>query len=398
MKISGIALLIAAVALTGVAPARGQLRWVGTWEAAPVWADSATSFGNVTLREVVHTSIGGGLVRVRFTNTFGTQPLTIGSASVALRGSGAGASSLPRALTFGGRPSIIIPPGAQMLSDPANLRIPSASDVLISLYLPGPTGAATTHPLALQTNYSARGDRIEDKSGTAFAHTYTSWYYISGVDVAQTSAAGSVVALGDSITDGWHSNLDQNGRWPDVLARRLLRLPPSKQLGVLNAGIDGNRLLLDGAQYGVNALARFDRDVLAQSGVEAVIVLLGINDIQQRPQEHNARHIENGLLQLAAQAHEHGLRIVACTILPAEGDYAYSPAVETTRKAVNAFIRSSTAFDAICDFDAALRDPTDPHRMLPAYDSGDHLHPNSAGLRVMGSLIDLQKLESWQGR
>jgi lysophospholipase L1-like esterase len=368
------------------------LQWIGTWESAPVFADRSASFDDVTLREVVHTSIGGGLVRVRFTNTFGTQPLTIGSASVALRAGGPHAAAQPQALTFGGLSSVVIPPGAEVLSDSVDVQVRPESDLLISIYLPSSDEAATTHPLALQTNYSAPGNQTEDKNGAAFVTTYKAWYYISGVDVAQTDASGSVVTLGDSITDGWHSKIDENGRWPDVLAQRLSQLPSADQLGVLNAGISGNRLLLDGGKHGIDALARFDRDVLGQSGVKDVIVLIGINDLLQKPQELEAQRLEAGLLQLAAQAHERGLRVLACTILPAQGHPAYSPAVEATRNAVNAFIRSNSAFDGVFDFDAALRDPSDLHRMLPAYDSGDHLHPNTAGLRVMGSLIDLKEL------
>ncbi len=331
-------------------------------------------------------------MRVRFSNTFGSQPLTIGNATVALRSGGADATVQPLPLAFGGRRSVVIQPGAQVFSDAVSLDVPPQSDLLISLYLPEATGPATMHRLALQTNYSAIGDRSGDTSGASFTTTYTSWYFISGVDVGGTQAAGSVVALGDSITDGWHSHVDENGRWPDVLARRILQRAPARQFGVLNAGIDGNRLLLDGKKYGVAALARFDRDVLEQSGAKAVVVLLGINDIQQKPQQNDPLAIENGLLQLAARAHARGLRILVCTILPSENDWAYSAAGEAARESVNAFIRSSSAFDGRCDFDAALRDPADPHRLLPAYDSGDHLHPNTEGLRVMGTLIDLDSL------
>jgi lysophospholipase L1-like esterase len=362
------------------------LHWVGTWATAPVWADPATTFTDVTLRQVVHVSIGGSRVRVRFSNTFGTQPLRIGRASIALRSSGAGVTAAPRALMFAGRPAIIVPPGAQVFSDPLNLRVPAQHDLVISLYLPGPTGPATMHWLAFQTNYQTSGDHVMDTAGAAFTTTYTSWYFLSGVDVATTQADGSIVALGDSITDGARSRIDENGRWPDVLASQILRFDRAHEVGVLNAGINGNRILLDGGHYGVNALARFDRDVLAQTAVRAVVILLGINDIQQRPREDDPVKIEMGLLQLATQAHQHGLEVMVCTIMPVEGSYAYTPQIEATRQAVNAFIRTSRMFDGVCDFDKALRDPSDPHRLLPVDDGGDHLHPSPRGLRLMGAL------------
>lgn len=364
-----------------LALALATLQWVGTWESAPVWADPAATFTDVTLREVVHTSIGGVRVRVRFSNSFGTVPLTIAHASIALRSSGAGASAAPLRLTFAGRPSIDVPPGAQVFSDPLDFRVPARRDLMISLYLPGPTGPATEHLLAFQTNYAAPGDHTSDTAGTAFSATYTKWYFLSGVDVATTRSAGAIVAFGDSITDGARSRTDENGRWPDIFASR------SRDIGVLNAGISGNRILLDGGHYGLDALARFDRDVLAQTGVRAIIVLLGINDIQQKPQESDPAHIETGLLQIASQAHEHGLEVMVGTIMPVEGSYAYSPQIEATRQAVNAFIRTSRMFDGTCDFDKSLRDPADPHRLLPAYDGGDHLHPSPEGLRAMGALV-----------
>lgn len=380
-------------ALMTAARAFGAERWVGTWEAAPAWSDRETSFANQTLREVVHTSIGGELVRVRFTNVFGDVPLTIAHATVALRSTAANAASVPFDVTFGGARSVTVPPHAQTLSDAIGMQVPAAGDLLVSIYLSGDVHDPTYHPLALQTNYIAPGDRASNVDGTAFTGEYRAWYLISGVDVAGTDASGAVVALGDSITDGAHSRPDENGRWPDVLARRLLQLPAARRLGVLNAGISGNRVLLDGRAFGINALARFDRDVIAQSGVKDVIVLLGINDIQQAPHQDNPRAIEAGLRQLAVQAHEHGLRIFGCTILPYGGWREYSPAGEAARESVNGFIRSGAVFDGVFDFDRLLRDPSDPHRMRPDYDGGDHLHPSPAGLEVMGSAIDLSKLQ-----
>jgi lysophospholipase L1-like esterase len=386
-----IACVAGLLLLAAGAPPTAQT-WVGTWEAAPVWANPAVSFTDTTLREIVHVSIGGTVVRVRLSNTFGSEPLAIGHATIAIRAVAASPVAAPQPLTFGGATSIQVPPGAQVISDATALNVAPGSDLLISLYLPGPTGAATEHPLALQTNFSSSGDHTVDANGSAYTQTLRKWYFLSGVDIAGTRAGGAVVTLGDSITDGAHSLVDENGRWPDVLARRIVHsaAPP---LGVLNAGISGGRILLDGGHYGVNALARLNRDVLAQTGVRDVIVLLGINDLEQTPQQVDPLRIEAGLLQIAERAHERRLRVLACTILPSEGYLAYNDRVAAAREAVNAFIRTSKAFDGVCDFDAAVRDPRDPMRMLPAYDSGDHLHPNSAGLQVMGSLIDISELQ-----
>jgi lysophospholipase L1-like esterase len=379
------AAMIAAVALLGAD------RWVGTWEAAPAWADQNARFADQTLREVVHTSVGGNLVRVRFSNTFGELPLTIAHATIAVRDVGAIAAATPMQITVDGARRFTIPPHAQVFSDPIDLRVRPAGDLLVSMFLSGDVRSPTCHPLALQTNYVASGDHASDVSGVAFGDEYQQWYLISGVDL-QASAGGSVVTLGDSITDGAHSVPNENGRWPDVLARRLLQFPPERQLGVLNAGISGNRILLDGRNFGVNAIARFDRDVVAQSGVKDVIVLLGINDIAQLPHQNDAGAIEAGLRQLAVQAHERGLRIFVATILPFEGWHTYSPAGEAAREAVNAFIRKSKTFDGFVDFDRLIRDPSDPHRMRPEYDGGDHLHPSPAGLEIMGNAIPLNKL------
>jgi lysophospholipase L1-like esterase len=363
------------------------LHWVGTWASAPVWADPKATFTDVTLREVIHTSIGGTRVRVRFSNTFGETPLEIERASIAVRSSGAGMRGVPVALMFQGQHVIVVPPGAQVLSDPLDLRVAARGDLVISFYLPGPTGPPTTHILAFQTNYAAPGDHVMDTGGTAFTSTFTQWYFLSGVDVATTQATGAIVAFGDSITDGARSRIDQNGRWPDVFAARMLGNRHVQHYGVLNAGISGNRILLGIGHFGINALARFDRDVLAQTGVHAVIVLLGINDLQQRPHQLDATRIESGLLQIATQAHQHGLSIMVGTIMPAEGSLGSSAQTEATRQAVNAFIRASRMFDGVVDFDKAMRDPSDPHRLLPAYDGGDHLHPSPEGLRTMGNLV-----------
>jgi lysophospholipase L1-like esterase len=369
-------------------------RWIGTWEAPPAWTDWSSSFTAETLRQIVHVSIGGDAVRIRLSNAFGDAPLVIAHTTVALRSDGTArpVAGTMHAVTFGGRSTITIPPFSEVLSDAVDMHVSPASDLLISTYAPGPTGPSSFHPTAYQTNYYAEGDHAADMAASAFAYKYTSWYFISGVDVARTSADGAVVAFGDSITDGGGSKTDENERWPDVLARRLLAQPENRRLGVLNAGIGGNRILLGAGPFGINALARFDRDVLSRSGVKDVIVLLGINDIQQLPHQNDPAMIESGLEQLARQAHARDIRVMACTILPYEGWGNYDAAGEAARQAVNAWIRKSAAFDAVTDLDAVIRDPADPHRMRAAYDSGDHLHPNGEGYLAMGSAIDITKL------
>ena len=366
--------------------------WVGTWAASPSGAAADRSFQNQTLREAVHVSIGGTQVRVRLTNRFGDAPLKIGGAAVAVRSSGARARpGTDRTLTFGGSRSIVIPPHADVYSDPVVLRVPPLSDLLIDVYLPGPTGPATQHELAFGTNYDASGNHAGGDDA-AFARTGTSWYFLDGVDVAGTAARGAVVALGDSITDGAGGKRDANDRWTDFLAARLQALPENLRLGVLDAGISGNRILLSDPSYGPGALERLNDDVLSLTGVHAVMVYLGINDIQQTPHQYDAARIEQGLRQIALQLHAHGLRVVGCTITPYEGWLTYDPRGERVRQTVNAFIRRSGIFDAVVDFDAAVRDPSDPARLLPRYDSGDHLHPNAAAHRVMAAIIDLRLL------
>jgi lysophospholipase L1-like esterase len=367
--------------------------WIGTWSTAPVRADEGQSFQGDTLRQIVHVSIGGSQVRVRFTNRFGDAPVVIGDAAVAIDGNGASPlDGTERRVTFMGARSVTIPPHADVYSDPVALRIPPRSDLIIDTFLPGPTGPATGQNLAYQTNYYAEGNRAGEASAQGFTHKFYSWYFLAAVDVSGTPARGAVVAFGDSITVGAGGKRDANDRWPDFLAARLLAQPGSEQLGVLNSGISGNRILLDHPFFGLNALARLDADLLSHSGVTSAIVLLGINDIQEDPHQYDARRIELGLQQIVVQAHARGLRVTGCTITPYEGWMTYDATGEATRLAVNEFIRKSGTFDAVADFDAAVRDPRDVHRLLPAYDSGDHLHPNAAAHRAMAAAIDLRKL------
>ena len=375
-------------------------RWLATWTAPQAPAnprppadsvDTTPTYTNRTLREIVHTSIGGNRARIRISNEYGDQPLIIDDAHIAVRDTGnAVVPSTDRALTFGGRTSLMLRPGATAVSDPVALSVPDTSDLAISLHLSAPVRMSTRHGLAMQRNYvSPDGDFTAAPVFTAETTTST-FPFLAGVDVVNARAAGVIVALGNSITDGARSTPSTNARWPDVLARRLLASREAPR-GVANAGISGNRVLTFGT--GPSALARFDRDVLLVPGVTHVILLEGINDIRagiNRPAEAiTADDLIFGYRQLIARAHERGLVIIGGTLTPAGGAERHPPENEAMRQAVNQWIRTSGAFDAVIDFDKAARDPEHPDRLRPAYDSGDHLHPSDAGYRAMGDAIDL---------
>lgn len=411
--------LVTTLALTGAAGATGgESSWVGTWGTAvtgPVLPPQPpTVFENQTLRQTVHVSTAGSRLRVRLSNEYGAEPLVIGEARVARRPATATGSQIvpgtDRALTFGGRSSVTVPPGAPVLSDPVNLSVPALSDLVISVYLPRRTPAATAHGSAFQRNFVAGGNvtRAAELSG---ATETTSWYFLSGVSVSAPARAGAVVAFGDSITDGAITATDGNNRWPDFLARRLQADRALRHLGVLNKGIGGNRLLHDGNTlegtsfaglgpiFGDSALRRFDRDVAAQPGARYVVVLLGINDIGQpgstspQSEQVSVEELISGYRQLIARAHERGLAIYGATLTPFADTTIpgyYNAANEQKRQAVNRWIRTSGEWDGVIDFDKAVRDPARPLNILPAYDSGDHLHPNDAGMKAMADAIPLR--------
>jgi lysophospholipase L1-like esterase len=380
--------------------------WVGTWATAPAGvAGTAEQFKDETLRLVVHTSAGGPQVRVSISNAFGREPLAIGAAHVARRETGARiVAASDRTVTFGGRPSVTVPAGGLVVSDAIALEVAALSDLAVSLYLPTATVESTTHVTALETNYvSRRGDHT---ASVAFdvARTLTRWPFLTGVEVAAPDQAGAIVTFGDSITDGANSTTGANTRWPDLLAARLQQQSDRRHLSVLNEGIIGNRILHAtetqfGNLFGPSGLARFDRDVLAQPGIRFLIVLLGINDIGHpgsaapASDEVSAENIAGGYRQFVERAHAKGVRVFAGTLLPFEDTTLanfYSPEKEAKRQAVNQWIRTSGAFDGVIDFDKATRDPARPTRMLPAYDSGDHLHPNDAGMAAMANAIPLE--------
>ena len=389
------------------AAARGH-DWVTSWTASPQdpvpGTLGRTGFHDQTIRDIIVPSVGGNRVRLELTNAFGRSPLQVGRVTVAVADLGAGVvAGTIHPVSFGGSASVRIPAGEQVLSDPVGMQVSAMQELAVSIYLPGRTGVATRHTDAQQVNWvSTAGDHTGEAGVGAFTIPALSWYYLSGLDVRSSRAAGTVVALGDSITDGVNSSVGGNDRWPDGLARRLGAVA-GPTLSVADEGIGGNRLLTASRCCGASARARFARDALDQPGVRDVIVLEGINDIglSVGPLHSDAgltpARIIAGYRDLIAQAHARGVRIFGATLLPYQGAGYYSPAGEAIREAVNAWIRTSGAFDGVIDFDAAMRDPADPLLLNPAYDSGDHLHPNDAGYQAMADAINLDMLLPRQG-
>ncbi|NEE17447.1 SGNH/GDSL hydrolase family protein [Streptomyces sp. SID7499] len=370
--------------------------WTGSWATATGGYAAVGPWTDRTLRLVVHTSAGGPRVRVRFDNTFAGAPVRIGSATVAVQEAGAASRGMPVALSFGGAAGVTIPAGAQAYSDPLGFSVPADTNLLVSFHLPGTVAAAPVHGLAQQRSYvSEPGDRTAEGGAGAYTSVITRWPLLAGVDVG--GGPGSVVLLGDSITDGDKSTVDANRRWPNVLAGRLLGQSAVPRYGVLNLGVSGNRVVTD--RYpgdgvstdtaGVSALNRFDRDVLAQPSPRTAVVFEGVNDLRWGT---SAEQVITGLRELAARGHARGLRMLAATILPCEGEARCTAAVDAERAAVNAWIRDGEVFDGVLDFDAVVRDPGRPARMLPAYDSGDHLHPGDTGLAALADSVDLRLL------
>jgi lysophospholipase L1-like esterase len=371
--------------------------WLGTWAASPQMPaggngipESDEGFNNQTVRMIARVSIGGADIRVRFSNAFGSAAVTIGEAHLALAGKAAAiVAGTDRVLTFSGEKSFAIPPGAMVISDPVHLNVPPLASVAVSVFVPSATGAATWHELARETTYISGAGDFTANAEMPVAKTTKSWYWLSGIEVLADAQTGAVVALGDSITDGAYATVDANHRWPDYLADEISGRKEGA-MAVLNEGISGNRLLHD--VDGMNALARFDQDALAQDGVRYLIVLEGINDIgwphmaggKYAGDAVSAEEIIAALRQIAERAHAHGIRVFGGTLTPFEGAFYETAHGEAEREAVNRWIRTSGAFDGVIDFDEVTRDPAQPKRFLPADDSGDHLHPGDAGYKAMG--------------
>ena len=353
------------------------------------------SLNDQTIRMVARVSLGGSRMRVALSNMLTAQPLQIGAAHVALHaGGGQIIPSTTRPLSFGGRPDIVVPPGALILSDPVELDVRPLADIAVSLYLSRDTGAPTGHPVGLRTAYLGTGNLVSSAT-ISDAVTTSAYLWLSSIDVMAPEKSFAVVALGDSITDGYATTRDANRAWPALLAERMAAERRTRHIAVVNQGISGNQVLRNGA--GVSALARFDRDVLSRPGVKWVILLEGINDINIRgrvdgPDALTAAELVGGYQQLISRAHAHGLKVMGATLTPEEGVPTASARGEAIRLAANEWIRTSRAFDAVVDFDAVLRDPSRPARLRLDFDPGDHIHPNDVGNRAMADAFDLSVL------
>lgn len=400
-------LLIVATAGAAMCQSGEVSPWVATWGTAMVDGNggSPPDFSGQTLRLIVHSSVGGSQARIWLSNRFGRDPLRIGAAHIAVSAEAtpepgsemsAIAPGTDRTLTFSHSPSVTIPPGARIVSDPMVLDVPPLSNLAVSLYLPDRTLGTTLHGGAQQISYVAEGDATSHATLAGNSWTKGSWYFLTGIDV-YAPGGSAVVAFGDSITDGNHSTQSANRRWPDYLAARLAADPQTRAagvLGVVNAGISGNRVLLDGD--GPNGIARMQWDILARSGVRFLILFHGINDIEAATRNHQpydslVKDLEGSLAQIAEQAHEHGIVVIGATQMTdcRSGGCAW-PEGEKARQALNEWIRRTPVFDEMIDFDKVMRDPKIPTQMLGAYNSGDFVHPNDAGYKAMADAIDLR--------
>lgn len=379
--------------------------WIGTWGAAQQIPESQNALApndlhDATVRQIFHLSVAGQTLRVKVSNAFGTAPLHVTAVHIArplAADSPAIDPTSDRALRFAGAPDVVVPPGAEYLSDPVDYPVGALSNLAVTFHLDEAPEVETGHPGSRATTYVVHGNDVTAATFTA-PEKVEHWYQVAEIDVQGAPDAGSIVALGDSITDGHASTPNGNDRWTDVLAKRLQQSPATRTIGVVNKGIGGNHLLTDG--LGPNALARFDRDVLAPSGVHWLIVLEGVNDLggltidgDVPPAKHAdlVHRIIAAYQQIIDRAHARGLRVIGGTITPFTGSDYYHPGVSTEadRQTINAWIRKPGHFDAVIDFDAAVRDPHQPNRLLPAYDCGDHLHPSPMGYKAMGEAISL---------
>ena len=389
--------------------------WVATWATAqqlllaPVPGGAKDheqsklpdTLNDQSVRMIVHTSIGGNRVRIHLSNAIGATPVTVGSIHIANR-NGQGSqivANSDRTITFSGKKSISIPPGVIVVSDPIDLDIRPEADLAVSLYFPQDTGAPTNHLLGLHQAFISKGDTTSQAMLPEPVQTTTSYLWLASVDVSKASPTSfSVVALGDSITDGYATTLDANRAWPVLLGKRLVSVGPKPGIAVLNQGISGNQVLRDGA--GISAQARFDRDVLSQAGVKWMILLEGINDINLHTRvspevplftsdDLTSDDLIGAYVQLIERAHTHGIKVIGATMTPEEGVWIATKRGEEIRQAVNKWIRTSGRFDAVVDFDAVIRDPNHPEKMRAEFDPGDHIHPNDEGNQAMANAFDL---------
>ncbi len=400
-KLLGFVLL--SVAMSFSAGTQTDIHWVGTWACAPVGempkGQQATEGGpreaSVTIRDVVHVSLGGKALRLRISNEFGSTPVRMANVHVALSdGQDAISKGTDHAVTFSGATEFTIPAGTALFSDPVKMDVPNRASLAISMYVPQQKDVKLTyHVRALATNFYAPGDQTA-AAKLQNARRIQTWLFLSGVDVQAVNNAAAVVAYGDSITDGMRSTVDANRRWPDYLAHRLQADKSTEQLSVLNLGISGNRILYD--QGGPSLLARLDRDVFGQSGVKYLILFAGINDIHHsinRPdqaQHESVRDIIEGMKQIIARAHEHGIKVFGATLTPSGGNQFHNPASEKMRSEINTWTRTANAFDGWFDFDKAVRSPSNPSVLAPPYDSPDHVHLVDAGYQAVADSIDLK--------
>lgn len=356
-----------------------------------------------SVRNVVHASVGGTSARITLSNLYGQSPLTITHASIAVAyadNTPAADADTMRRLTFGGSPAVVIPAGRQVLSDAVRIVVPQGSDVLVTTYSPSSSGPVTYHPHARQISYVAQGDRTEDATGAGYTEQVPYWRYLTALDVLSNESDGTVVAFGDSLTDGITSTQGANHRWTDVLSQRLRTAIESGQdlprYSVVNQGISGNQILADGLGRPADnpsGLLRFSRDALDRTNVKVVVIDLGVNDILRNPQLADPDKILDGLRTLVREAHSRGIKVIGATLMPFQGHRGYTPAREAVRQQVNAEIRSGRVYDAVVDFDKALRDPYNPRRLRSDYDSGDHLHPSDKGYARMADVFDLEDLK-----
>lgn len=396
--LASAALLLGAAAAGPSAAADPALPPTVPTAAVTTWAASDDMAGgtleDITVRNIVHTSVGGSDLRVRLSNAKGTKPVTFDSVFVGVQDDGAAlVAGSNRRVTFDGSTTIVIQPGDTVLSDPLAGAVPAQQTLAISIHVSGDSGALTAHNRTMQTTYkSTRGDHAAAEGGAAFETESAVWYWLDGLVVEAPASTGTVATLGDSITAGVGTTMNANRRWPDVLADRLLALPEPAQMGVANEGISGNRVLSGVSKPGSAgdaALVRLEQDLLTKPGVETVLLAEGVNDIGAGS---SADEIIAGFRELIEKTHAHGACIVGGTIMPFGGSVYGDPGAEAVRREVNRFVRTSGEFDAVVDFDAAVRDPQDPTQLRPEFHNGDGLHPNDAGNAAMAHAVDLDDL------